>query len=65
MFSIKCLRLVKALHDLPIAYRIDSDNYGYDCWDNNVGECPSWFYGICRYEERGAPFPCWGCTRSH
>lgn len=65
MFSKTCLELVKVLHELPIAYRPDPANDGFDCWDNNVGECSSWFFGICRYEERGALLPCFGCMYTH
>ena len=62
MFSIEKYELVKALHTVPIAYQPDPHNNGFDCWDNNVGTCPSWFYGICRYEEQGQPIPCVGCN---
>lgn len=40
----------------------------HDFWGNEMmGECPSWFYGICRYEH----FPdkidlrCVNCPNSH
>lgn len=61
MFSRKCLELVKVLHEIPIAYKPNPAYDDYDSWDNNVGECPSWFYGICRYEEQGQELPCFGC----
>lgn len=36
-------------------------NYG-DAWANNVGDCPNWFYGICRHEFDGDK-PCPSCIR--
>ena len=63
MFSISCTKLVKALHEVPLAYEADPANNGYDCWDNNIGECPDWFYGICLYEEQDQALPCFGCVR--
>ena len=65
MFSYRFYSLVREIQKVPEAYRPDPSNDGYDCWDNNVGSCPSWFYGICRYEEQGQLIPCIGCTYTH
>lgn len=35
--------------------------YGSD-WDNNVGECPNWFFGICKHEFYGEK-PCKDCVK--
>lgn len=63
MFSILKYELVKVLHEIPTAYKPNPAFDGYNCWDNNVGECPSYFYGICRYEEMGQQIPCLGCSK--
>ena len=61
MFSIKCLELVKVLHEIDIGYQPTYDPY--DSWENNVGECKALFYGVCSYDEFGQPIPCVGCYR--
>ena len=61
MFSIKCLELVKALHEQECdGYRPTYDPF--DSWENNIGECQSYFYGVCelKYDQE---LPCFGCIR--
>ena len=63
MFSTEKYELVKALHEQATGefYSPDPANDGYDCWDNNVGECPTYFYGIC--DANNGQLPCFGCPK--